>query len=45
VAKRPSIWRHTVSTSDDSSGGFGKAVDENPAPIIQDILDVFADGW
>jgi hypothetical protein len=45
VAKRSTIWRLTVSTSNDSSRGFGKAVDENPASIIQDILNVFADGW
>ena len=45
MAKRPTIWRLTVSTYDDSSGGFRKAVDENPAPIVQDILNVFTNGW
>jgi hypothetical protein len=38
-------WLLTVSTSDDSSSGFGKAVNENSASIIYGILDVFANGW
>jgi len=45
VAKGTTSWLLTVSTSDDSSSGFVKAVNENSASIIYSILYVFANGW